>query len=481
MRRTPTGIRGLDHVLGGGLPRGRAVLVVAEAGSGKTVLMNEFLYRGATAAGEPGVFVTFEERPEDIIQNVAGFGWDYARLQRRGLLAIVDACPLAGGERELGAAYSFEPLALRVREAVRRTRAKRVVLDSLDRLFSRFGNRAEVRDFLLQVCAMARSLGVTMMISAERQRDGSLGDIAEYVADGVIELSSQAGQQSTIRHLVVRKLRGCGYGSGRVEFVIDGDGIEVFPKVPVDRSVAATSLDRRRKFGVPHLDGLLGGGVPEGYMVLLSGNTGTGKTTFAQQFVAEGMRVGENSVYVALEEPSGQVRRLAEAHGWDFPAWERAGRLRVVEAPMIDLRSDDVLFRIVRAVEDIGAKRIVVDSISSLRSATMDGEQVRQFMLQLGDYVKSRGLNAIMTYLEGNLFGAVRGQHLGPMTTNDERLSSSVDGVVLQRYYERGAQVEKFLTVLKMRGVAHDRGIHPYQITSGGVVFGGKARAKRRA
>jgi len=472
--KIPTGITGLDEVLEGGVPEARAVLVLGGAGAGKTVFMNEFLYRGITQYGQAGVLVTFEERPDDIVRNVASFGWDYAELMRKGRLAIVDASPAIGGERELSSGYDLEPLLMRIRAAVRQVRAKRLILDSLEGLFGRLSNRIEVREMLFRLSDETKRMGVTTMIAAEREHSGGTRHgVEDFVADAVIELSAEPGQQKIIRRIIVRKIRGAGYRSGNVQFGIDARGLEVYPKVPVDRRRAATRLDVRKRFGIRGFDELLGGGVPEGYMLILSGNTGSGKSTFAQHFIAQGIREKENAVFVALEEPTGQVEELAAVHGWNFAAWRRSGRLDMLDVPLIDIRPDEVLYRIVNAVRAIKAKRVVLDSISSLRSATMDAEQVRQFMIQLGEFAKASGVTCVMTYLVPGVFSAARGQLLGPMSSTDVRLSSAVDGVILQRYVERQRDVRKILTVLKLRGVQHDTRIHAYSIGPKGVEIGG--------
>lgn len=473
VRKTPTGISGFDEMLEGGVPRGRALLIAGAAGAGKTVFMNEFLYRGIQAFGEPGVLVTFEESPDDIAHNVAGFGWDYAGLIRARRLAIVDATPPAGTERETDGEYDLEPLFLRIRAAARRVRAKRLVLDGMEGLYARLSNEDAVRDLLLRLSAEARSLGLTTMVAAERLASGATRHgVEDFVVDGVVDLAAEPGQQKTVRRIVVRKMRGVGYRSGVVEFDIGPRGLEVFPKLPVDRSMARTRPEIRRAFGIPKFDEMIGGGIPEGYMALVSGNTGTGKSTFMQHFVAEGARLREPVVFVALEEPSGQVRSLAARHGWRFKAWENAGLLRLLDVPLIDIRSDEVMYRIAHAVRELGAKRLVIDSVSSLKSATMDSEKVRQFLIQLSEYAKSSGVTCAMTYLVPVAFGAEKGQLMSAMSSNDARLSSAVDCLILQRYVERDRTVRKLITVLKMRGVAHDTAIHSYDIGPKGVVIG---------
>lgn len=474
--KTRTGVRGLDEVLEGGVPRGRVLLVMGGTGSGKTVLMNEFLYRGIERYGERGVFVTCEERVEDITRNVAGFGWDYAALVASGRLAFVDAGPRPGELRELGADYDLSPLLARVRAAIRRMRAKRLVIDGLDGLFARLSNRDAVRELVLHLSDEAKALGITTLISAESLEGGATRHgVEEFVVDGALRLAVERGQQQMLRRLEVLKLRGTGFRSGAVEYAISGDGLEVFAKIPVNRRLAATRLDVRKRLGIPGFDDeIAGGGIPEGFLVLVTGNTGTGKSTFLQHFIAEGVRRGEAGVYFALEEPSGQVRKLAAAHGWNFAAWEKAGRLALLDVSLIDVRPDEVLHRLVRAVDALGAKRVVIDSISSLHSATMDSEQVRQFMLQLGEQAKARGATCLMSSLVGGAFGAEKGQLLSALEASDVRLSSAADGLILQRYVERGQRVKKLLTVIKLRGTDHDRGIHRYEVTPAGIVMRGK-------
>lgn len=475
VRKHATGIVGFDEMLEGGVPAGRALLVAGGSGAGKTVLMCEFLYRGIDSFGERGVLVTFEEQPEDIIRNVAGFGWDFAGLIKAGKLAIVDASPVQGGERELGEDYDLEPLLIRIRQAVKRLRARRLVLDSLESLFARLSNSYQVRELLYRIAWEAKQLGVTTMISAEKlSASGMRHGVEDFVADGVVELSAEPGQQSTLRRIVVRKLRGVGYRSGNVEFRITGHGIKVFPKLKIDRHYRGSSSANRKRFGITRLDEILGGGIPEGYLVLVSGNTGTGKSIFAQQFLAAGIRAGEPGVYVAMEEPSGQVRSIARGRGMNFAAWERQRKLAILDVSLIDVCADEVLHRIVEAVEALGARRVVLDSVSSLRSATMDSEKVRQFMIQLGEYAKAKRLTFILTYLANDAFGAEKGQLLSTINPSDVRLSTVVDGVIIQRYVERAQQVSRLLHVLKLRGSVHDRAIFSYAIEDKRVVIGDK-------
>jgi circadian clock protein KaiC len=477
LRKLPTGVRGLDETLEGGIPAGRTLLVSGDAGTGKTVLACEFLYRGAERYGEPGVLVSFEESPADIFADVAGFGWDFPRLIRARRLAVVDVSPSPGGDGEVcGERYDLAPVLLRVQNAVRKLGARRLAIDGLDSLFARLANSQAVRALLFDICLLAKSLGVTTVITAERREDADAMQArhGEFVADGVLVLQVEQGQQRVVRHLTVKKLRGASYQSGTVEYQIDGNGVEVFAKLRVDRNSAGSRLEVRKPLGIPGFDELLGGGVPEGHMVLFSGNTGTGKTTFMQHFAMHGLRAGEAVVYVALEEPLGQVRQLAAAHGWNLRRYERQGRLVLLDMPPMDMRADDLLHRIGRTMQRIGARRLVIDSLSSLRSGTLGSEKMREFMIQLGEFVKAQKASCVMSFLIPGGFGADKGQLLATLTPTDARLSSAVDGVVLLRYVERGQRVKKLVNVLKMRGTRHDRCIHMYEIEDGGIRIGDK-------
>ena len=474
-----TGIKGFDEVFGEGIPKGRVLLVSGSAGSGKTVLINCFLYRGIMDFKENGVFVTFEESPEDIMRNVSSFGWDYESLVRQKKLVFVDVSLDQEMTAQVEAGhYDLSPLIARINYAIKTVKAKRVVIDSISNLFSKFQNQNIIRDTLLRIYQELKKTGCTTMVTGEkRSGDSSISrfGVEEFVADGAIELSRKFGQQKVIRELNIIKIRGAGFRSGSVDFEITGDGFEVFPKIFVDRYIAKTDFNVRKTFGLPKLDLALGGGIPQGQICLISGNTGTGKTTLAVHFLKEGFRRGEKSVFVALEEEPSEVIKMAEQYHIPLGKFQRQKQLTFTSpGSLIDVSNDRLLLQIINAVDTTNAKRVIFDSISSLMSATMSAEQVRQFLLQLTVSFKARGVTCILTYLMGNTFGAESGQLLGEIETNLMRLSSLIDGVILLRYSERDQAVCKLINILKLRGSVHSLDIIQYEITDEGFELGEK-------
>jgi circadian clock protein KaiC len=475
--KMPTGIPGFDSILEGGMPKDRTLLIAGSTGTGKTVFTNEFIYRGITEYKENGVYVTFEERPDDLIKNVRNFGWDFDKLIKENKLAFVDVSPEKTSVKVTGE-YDLSSLIERIKYAVKKVNAKRVAIDALSMLFSRFQDKELIRDTIFMICDELKSMGVTSMITAEKP-DGQTNSfsrygVEEYVVDGVVELWVETGQQQFLRKMFIKKLRGTGYRSGTIEFEITNKGLEVFPKIDVDRRISKTNFEKREKFGIKGLDESMGGGIPQGHGVLISGNTGTGKSLLNMHFVVQGIKEGENAIYVALEEPVDQIKKTARVFDFDFDKYEKEGKLTFVSPSLIDISNDKLLNDIVKAVNKSGAKRVVFDSISSLQSATMSEEDVRQFLIQVTGFFKTKGVTNLMNYLSSNNFGAEKDQLLAMMETNMMRLSSVLDGIIVLLYVERDQVINRLLFVLKMRGSWHSNSIFQYEINSDGINIGEK-------
>jgi len=475
VEKIPTGIRGFDEVLEGGVPMGRALLITGSTGTGKTVFTNEFLYRGITEHNENGVYVTFEEHPDDIIKNVRNFGWDFDKLIRQKKLVFVDASPDKSSTKETGE-YDLSALVERIKYAIGKVKAKRIAIDALSMLFSKFSNKEAIREVIYSICDELKELKVTSVITAEKTGDNvnalSRYGVEEYVVDGVVELALEPGQQQFLRKMFIKKIRGVGYRSGVAEFDITNRGLEIFPKIEVDRRVSKADFKNREKLGIKGVDEAMGGGIPQGHMVLISGNTGTGKTLFAMHFIVQGIKDGKSAVYVALDEPVEQVKKTGREFGFDFDAYEKQEKLFFVCPSLIDISNDKLLYEILNAVNKIGAKRVVIDSISSLKSATMDEESVRQFLIQASGFFKNKGIACVMNYLSGANFGAAKGQLLAALDTNLMRLSPMADGILVLLYVERGQRVKRILNILKMRGSWHSNNIFQYEVNKDGILFG---------
>ncbi len=479
LERLKTGVGGLDRALGGGLPKGRPVLITGETGTGKSVLLQEFIYRGITEYGQPGVLVACEETPENIRDNVASFGWDFAALEGAGTgqLALLDAAPFKG-ELEMVEAdqhYSLTPLVETIARTVEQIGAERVAIDGLDSLFERFRSERAVRQMFLMLTQHLADLGVTTLLSAPTSGGRSVlseHGLEQFVADGIIDLWQLPGELRMVRKLSIRKLRGLDYQSGIVEFQINSHGLEVFPRIPLKSGMAPELLKGRKSSGIARLDELLGGGFPEGHMVLISGGTGSGKTVVGLQFITAGLAAGEPAVMLTIEESREQLLHEARTFGWDLDTPHRENRLVFVDVPFSGMRVDRILYEIVNKVHEVGAKRLVMDSISALISAGATQREVRLFLEQLVSFCKSEGITAILTYAISGAFGAAAGQLLGGSAITEARLSSIVDAIILLNYVEQPDRVDKLMSVLKVRGSRHDPGIFRFEITDKGIELG---------
>jgi circadian clock protein KaiC len=459
--KTKTGIRGLDEITAGGLPRGRPTLICGSAGCGKTLFGIEFLVKGATELGEPGVFLAFEESEEELTQNVLSLGYDLDRLSRENKLGV-DYIHVDSSEIDETGEYDLEGLFIRLGSAIDAIGAKRVVLDTIETLFGGLSNEAILRSELRRLFRWLKDKGVTAIITAERG-EGTLTrqGIEEYVSDCVIVLDHRVHDQVSTRRLRVVKYRGSHHGTNEYPFLIDDDGISVLPVTSLGLQHEASS--ERVSSGVPCLDAMLGGqGYFRGSSVLVSGTAGTGKTSVAVHFADAACRRDEPCLFFAFEESQRQVVRNARSIGLDLERWIDRGLLHfhatrpTYHGPEMHLAG---MLKLIRSVEP---RVVVVDPISSMATAGTIG-QAQALLLRLVDALKIGQITALFTSLT-----AAGDAHL---ERTDLDISSLIDTWILLRDIELGGERNRGLYVLKSRGMAHSNQIREFLITDRGIVL----------
>jgi circadian clock protein KaiC len=459
--KSPTGIRGLDEMTGGGLPRGRPTLVCGGAGCGKTLLAAEFLVRGAIEFGEPGVFMVFEETAADLTANVASLGFDLDRLAAEGLIHI-DHVRVDRQEIEEAGEYDLEGLFVRLSHAIRKVGAKRVVLDTIETLFGGFQNTAILRAELKRLFQWLKDQGVTAIITGER---GELSltrhGLEEYVSDCVIFLDHRVSSQVSTRRLRIVKYRGSSHGTNEYPFLIDETGLTVLPITSAGLNHEAS--EERVSTGIAGLDDMMGGrGLYRGATVLLSGTAGTGKSMTCAHFADAACRRGERTLYFAFEESPAQVVRNLRSVGLDLKPHIDSGLLRFHAARPTLYGLEMHLVRILRDIDEFDPQAVVLDPITSL-IGTAATEEVRGMVTRLIDGLKSRGVTAIFTTL--STMGA------STQEQTDLGISSLVDTWILLRDIELNGERNRGLYILKSRGMPHSNQIREFLITSEGVAL----------
>jgi circadian clock protein KaiC len=327
LEKCPTGIPGLDQITDGGLPRGRPTLVCGGSGSGKTLLGMEFLVKGATVYGEPGVFMSFEENTEELARNVASLGFDVNALVA-GKQMVIDNVRIERGEIEETGEYDLDGLFIRLGYAIESVGAKRVVLDTIEALFAALPNPGILRAELRRLFRWLKDQGVTAIVTGERG-DGTLTrhGLEEYVSDCVILLDQRVADQIATRRLRTVKYRGSAHGTNEYPFLLDEQGFTVVPitAVSLQYSVPTEFVST----GIANLDAMLRGkGYYRGGTLLVSGTAGTGKSSMAAHFVDAACRRGERCLYFAFEESQNQIVRNMRSIGIDLQRWVDKGLLR---------------------------------------------------------------------------------------------------------------------------------------------------------
>jgi circadian clock protein KaiC len=355
--KAATGIEGLDEITGGGLPRGRPTLVCGSAGCcGKTLLAIEFLVRGATQFGEPGVFMAFEETAEELVQNVRSLGFDLEDLAAQNKL-LVDYVHVERSQIEETGEYDLEGLFIRLGLAIDTIGAKRVVLDTIETLFGGLSNAAILRSELRRLFRWLKDKGVTAVITGERG-EGTLTrqGLKEYVSDCVIVLDHRVIENLSTRRLRIVKYRGTIHGTNEYPFLIEETGISVLPITSLGLQHEAS--EERISTGVPGLDSMLGGaGVYRGSSVLISGTAGTGKTSLAGHFADAACRRGERCLYLAFEESESQMVRNMRSIGLDLAPWLKKDLAVLPRHPPHRLRPGNALGRAPQAGQGLSAPR----------------------------------------------------------------------------------------------------------------------------
>ncbi|MEN0108084.1 MAG: circadian clock protein KaiC [Pseudomonas sp.] len=456
LKKVATGITGFDEITLGGLPLGRPSLICGYAGCGKTLFAMSFLVNGATQYGEPGVFMSFEERTQDLMENVGSLDYDLQALVDQNLLAI-DHVYVDSSEIEETGEYDLEGLFVRLGYAIDSIGAKRVVLDTIEALFSSFQDAAVLRAELRRLFYWLKERGVTAVVTGERG-EGLLTrfGIEEYVSDCVILLDNRVAEQITTRRLRVVKYRGSSHGTNEYPFFIDEQGITVMPITGVE--LGHQALDEVVPTGIAGLDRMLDrSGYFRGSSVLVTGLAGTGKTTFAASFASATCLRGERCLLFSFEESESQLLRNLGSVGLQLQTHIDKGLLRIQSARPSLYGLEVHLARMYREVAEFQPAAVIIDPISAFHGPQ---SEVHATLLRLVDMLKQRGITAVFTSLSDAK--AIRADL-------DRAISSLMDTWISLNSVDADGEYNRLLYVLKARGMGHSNQVREYHIDNRGI------------
>lgn len=458
-QKSPTGINGLDEITAGGLPKGRTTLICGGPGCGKTVISMEYLVKGITEYGEPGVYMAFEETAEELAANVASLGFDVNALRKKGKL-YVDYVYIDRTEILESGEYDLEGLFIRLGNAIEKVGAKRVVLDTIESLFAGLENEAIIRSEIRRLFRWLKDKGITSIVTGE-SGNGQLTrqGLEEFVSDCVIFLENRVEEQVSTRTLRIVKYRGSTHGSNEYPFLIDEEGVSVLPITSLRLEHKVSS--ERVSTGITGLDEMLSGkGYYRGSTVLISGNAGTGKTSIASYFAHEAAAIRkEKCLFFSYEESPDQIIRNMSAIGLDLTPEVKNGRLKIHTSRPTVYGLEMHLAAMHKMIKEFQPDVVIIDPISNLITiGSMN--MVRSMLMRMIDFLKSNMITA--------LFTALTKEH-GRSEQVDESISSLVDSWIMVRDIEQNGERNRGIYVLKSRGMEHSNQIREFRISRDGI------------
>jgi circadian clock protein KaiC len=458
LAKTPTGITGLDEITNGGLPKGRPTLICGSAGCGKTLMSMEFIVRGATEFNEPGVFMAFEEKADELTVNTLSLGFDLDKLVQEKKIRL-DYVHIDRTEIEETGEYDLDGLFIRLSYAIDSIGAKRVVLDTIENLFSGLSNESIIRAELRRLFQWLKDKGVTAIITGERGKDTlTRQGLEEYVSDCVILLDHRVQHQISTRMLRIVKYRGSLHGTNEYPFLIDSDGISVLPVTTLSQGGEASS--ERVSTGITSLDDMLDGkGFYRGSSILISGTAGTGKTSIATTFAAGACERGEKCIYFSFEESASQILRNTKSIGLDLEKHIQSGLLEICASRPTLYGLEMHLVDIHKRIKDFKPDTVIIDPITNLITIGSISE-VKSMLIRLISFLQDQQVTVMFTALALN--NIIQEQ-------TDETISSLVDAWLLVRDIESNGERNRGMYIMKSRGMKHSNQVREFVITDSGL------------
>lgn len=466
IRKLPTGVPGLDEILGGGLPEYSFNIIAGTPGSGKTTLAHQILFANATAERPALYFTVLGEPALKMLRYQQQFRFFDPTMMTTAIRFINLSHVVL--EKDLDAVLEA------IVKEVEAASPGLVVVDSFRTVVRKAGGgtgEVNLQAFIQRLALHLTSWQATTFLIGE-YTDGEIRDNPVFtVADGLLWLYQQVERNSIVRKLQVMKLRGQASVPGLHTFRITADGVQTFPRTFGLTGRAEKARDRRRlSSGIAELDAMLGGGIPEGDSLLIAGPSGSGKSVFASQFIAEGLHCGEPGIVAIFEERPEEYAARAAGLGMDFASAQQDGKLNILYLRPLDLSVDETMREIIDAVHRTGAKRVVIDSLAGFELALAPGfrDDFRESLYRMIGALTRTGVTIVSTV---ELMESFTELALSPYS-----ISFLSDDIIRLRYVEIDGQLRKVLMVVKLRAGDHSKDIREYEVTSGGLRIGDRLR-----
>ncbi len=469
LKKTPTGISGLDDILRGGLPSGRPTLICGGPGCGKTTLAMEFLVRGAREFGEPGLFISFEESKADLLENFRSLGFDLDELIEAKMLRITHVA-ISKEEIVEAGAFSLEALLIRLEHGINELGAKRIVLDTMESIFSALTETETLRNEISRLFHWLRNKGVAAIVTGERgKEDLTQRGFEEYISDCVILLDHRISLQTSRRRLRIVKYRGSGHSADEYPFMIAEQGFSVLPITSLNLDY--TAHEERVSSGVKGIDEMLGGkGYYKATTVLVTGRSGTGKSSLAAAFAIAACERGEHVLYFAFEESSAQIVRNMRSLGFDLNRWVESGALTIRAFRPSFRGLEEHLVAIAQETYRVKPTCVVMDPATNF---VMSGgvEEVKSMLTRILDILKRQGCTLFMT---GLTVGS------GVSVEAEVHISSLVDTWISLDVDRSANGSRRTLLIVKSRGMEHSSDTRELVMSSQGISLRSLALRSRK-